>query len=216
MNARVAVLGRCRRQIAGCTVPIVTAVSGRDRDPFLVLISCLLSLRTQDRTTAQACARLFGVARTPGRMSQLSRSRLSRLIYPVAFYRVKAGVILRICRRLIDEYSGKVPASREALLGFSGVGPKTANLVRGLGFGIPAICVDTHVHRISNRLGWVRTRTPEQTERALEKLIPRSWWIELNTVLVTFGQHVCLPVSPRCSVCGVRPSCRRRGVQRCR
>jgi len=149
-------------------------------------------------------------------MLKLNENRIRKLIYPVGFYRNKSRVILGLSRRIIEEYSGRVPDSLEELLKLNGVGRKTANLVLGLGFGIPAICVDTHVHRISNRLGWVKTRTPEQSEYALREIIPRREWIKLNTTLVTFGQNLCLPVSPFCSKCDVYKFCERRGVNKSR
>lgn len=203
------------RQVADFKEPIVTAVS-RKNDPFQVLISCILSLRTKDAVTAEASRRLFAQAHTPEVMRKLTRARLQRLIYPVGFYRTKAKVILGLSKRLISEFKGRVPCNREELLSFKGVGRKTANLVLGLGCGIPAICVDTHVHQISNRLGWVRTKGPYETEEALERLIPRTRWIELNNIMVTFGQNICVPVSPFCSRCAVRKMCRRVGVTRWR
>ena len=178
-----------------------------------MLVSCILSLRTKDKTTVEASLRLFKAADTPRKMLRLPAPRIEKLIYPVGFYRNKAKVILGASRRITDEFRGRVPATLESLLSLKGVGRKTANLVLGLGFNIPAICVDTHVHRISNRLGWVKTKTPEETEKALEKVIPRSHWIDLNTILVTFGQNLCLPVSPFCSRCPVFKSCKRRGVR---
>jgi endonuclease-3 len=215
MNAITETIQRIQKQVREYTVPIVTVVSKKS-DPYLVLISCILSLRTKDATTAQACRRLFRIAHTPRAMAAFARTKLERIIYPVGFYHTKAKHILAISRRIIDEYGGKVPDRLDALLAFKGVGRKTANLVLGLGFGIPAICVDTHVHRISNRLGWVCTRTPEQTELALEKIVPRKYWIALNTALVTFGQNLCLPVSPWCSRCAVCTRCKRVGVSRAR
>ena len=215
MDTRVTVLKGMRRQVASCIVPIVTKEAAYRR-PFRVLISCLLSLRTKDLTTAQACKRLFAVADTPAKLRGLSVGRIQKLIYPVGFFRVKARAIREICGRLVEEYRGRVPATREELLDLKGVGRKTANLVLGLGFGIPAICVDTHVHRIANRLGWIRTRTPEETEYALEKIVPRGWWIALNTIMVTFGQNICLPLSPHCSACSVSRLCARKGVIRSR
>jgi endonuclease-3 len=149
-------------------------------------------------------------------MVKLPRERLEKLIYPVGFYRNKAKVILNISRKLIKSFNSKVPDKLDKLLEFKGVGRKTANLVLGLGFNIPAICVDTHVHRISNRLGWIRTRSPEDSEEALKKIIPRNYWIELNTILVTFGQNLCEPVSPFCSRCAVYGFCERRGVKKSR
>ena len=202
-------------QVREFQTPSVTEVS-RQNDPYLVLVSCILSLRTKDATTLEAGKRLFGVAETPQEMVQLSRERIQKLIYPVGFYRVKAGVVLGVSRAIIDNFAGRVPRTRRELLSLKGVGRKTANLVLGLAYGIPAICVDTHVHRISNRLGWVVTKAPEETESRLERIIPRSRWIELNTVFVAFGQTICQPVSPLCSRCSVRRWCRRKGVTKSR
>jgi endonuclease III len=177
-----------------------------------VLIACILSLRTQDTTTGPAAARLFAVADTPESMLRLRASHIARLIYPVGFYRTKAAVILGICRDLIERFGGRVPDTIDELLTLNGVGRKTANLVVTIGFNKPGICVDTHVHRISNRLGYVRTRTPEETEMALRATLPRRYWIGYNDLLVTFGQNVCAPISPRCSICPVSALCRRVGV----
>jgi endonuclease III len=177
-----------------------------------VLIACILSLRTQDTTTGPAAARLFAVADTPQRMLELTPARIAKLIYPVGFYRTKASVILGICRALIDRFGSRVPDTIDELLTLDGVGRKTANLVVTLGFHKPGICVDTHVHRISNRLGYVRTRTPEETEMALRASLPRRFWIGYNDLLVAFGQNVCAPISPKCSTCPVTALCRRVGV----
>ncbi len=196
--------------------PTTLAEVERKRDPFRLLVACVISLRTKDAVTAEASARLFAVARTPTAVAALPEARIARLIFPAGFYNTKARQIRAIARRIVAEHGGAVPADRDALLAFPGVGRKTANLVLGLGFGIPAICVDTHVHRISNRLGLVRTRTPEETERALEAVLPRSLWIEINDLLVTFGQNVCHPVSPRCSICPLAERCPRVGVTRSR
>lgn len=187
-------------------------VADRTRDPFPILIACLLSLRTQDTTTGPAAARLFALADTPAAMLRLSRRWIERAIYPVGFYRTKARVIHRICRELLERFEGRVPDDLDALLTLPGVGRKTANLVVTMGYGKPGICVDTHVHRISNRLGYVRTRTPGQTEAALRARLPVRYWIGYNDLLVAFGQNVCTPVSPRCSICPVRGWCRRVGV----
>jgi len=203
------------RQVKGLKIPWVTIESER-KDPFRILISCILSLRTKDKTTALASQRLFKIADTPGAIAKLLPSRLQRLIYPVGFYRNKTKVILRVSREIITDYQGKVPDKEEELLEFKGVGRKTANLVLGLGYGIPAICVDTHVHHISHRLGWVKTKSPQESEFALKKIIPRNYWIRLNTILVAFGQNICLPISPYCSRCKVRPLCKRIGVERWR
>ena len=181
-------------------------------DPFRVLIACILSLRTQDTTTGPAAARLFAVADTPERLLTLTPARIAELIYPVGFYRTKAQVILGICRDLLAHHGGRVPDTIEALLKLDGVGRKTANLVVTMGFNKPGICVDTHVHRISNRLGYVRTRTPEETEMALRATLPRRFWIGYNDLLVSFGQNVCMPISPKCSTCPVSALCPRVGV----
>jgi endonuclease-3 len=190
----------------------VGVVAGESRDPFRVLISCLISLRTKDEVTAAASARLFRLARVPQRMAELPPATIARAIYPAGFYRTKAKTIRGICRALLEHHGGKVPDTMDALLALKGVGRKTANLVLTVGFGKPGICVDTHVHRISNRLGFVATKTPEQTEFALRQVLPRRHWIPYNDLLVTFGQNICKPVSPLCSVCPVRELCPRIGV----
>ena len=187
-----------------------------ERDPFRILIACLLSLRTKDETTGPAAERLFALARAPEVMLRLTPRRIERAIFPVGFYRTKARVIRGVCRDLLARFGGKVPGDLDALLTLKGVGRKTANLVVTMGFGRPGICVDTHVHRISNRLGFVRTKSPDQTELALRKKLPRRHWIELNDLLVAFGQNVCQPLSPRCSTCPVRALCPRIGVIRSR
>ena len=186
------------------------------RDPFRVLIACLLSLRTKDETTGPAAARLFALADTPAAMLRLTPRRIERAIFPVGFYRTKARVILGVCRDLLSRFDGGVPDEIDALLTMKGVGRKTANLVVTQGFNKPGICVDIHVHRISNRLGYVRTKNPAETEAALRARLPRRYWIGYNDLLVSFGQNVCLPVSPRCSACPVRASCPRVGVRRSR
>ncbi|MFH0855927.1 MAG: endonuclease III [Candidatus Omnitrophota bacterium] len=203
------------KQVKPYAKPSVTRISGR-KDPFQVLVSCILSLRTKDKTTTEAAERLFRVAACPADLIKLSSGRLEKIIYPVGFYRNKAKVILDISRKIIKMYGGEVPRRLEGLMAFKGVGPKTANLVLGLGFHIPAICVDTHVHRISNRMGWVKTRSPEQTEDALKSVLAEREWIAINTTLVTFGQNLCLPVSPFCSKCLVYKYCPRKGVVRSR
>lgn len=203
------------RQVKGLRIPSVTKVSWR-KDPYLILVSCILSLRTQDKTTTAASLRLFRLADSPKKMLELSRMRIQKLIYPVGFYRNKARAILDLSRKIIRDYQGRVPNRLEDLLKFKGVGRKTANLVLGLGFGIPAICVDTHVHRISNRLGWAKTKDPRQTEEALQKIFAPKYWVGLNTSLVTSGQNICLPISPYCSRCSVQKICKRIGVLKSR
>ncbi len=180
--------------------------------PFRVLIACILSLRTQDTTTGPAAQRLFALADTPKDLLTLSPRVIERAIYPVGFYRTKARVVLGIARDLLERFAGRVPDDIDALLTLNGVGRKTANLVVTMGYNKPGICVDTHVHRISNRLGYVRTRSPEETEMALRAKLPRRFWIDYNDLLVGFGQNVCTPISPHCSRCPVRALCRRAGV----
>ena len=190
----------------------VGVVAQGSRDPFLILISCLISLRTKDEVTGEASARLFRLARTPQTMAGLSAATISRAIYPAGFYRTKARTIKEISRALLERHAGVVPDEMDALLAFKGVGRKTANLVLTIGFGKPGICVDTHVHRISNRMGIVETKTPEQTEFALRKVLPRRHWIPYNDLLVAFGQNVCKPISPLCGTCPVSAICPRIGV----
>ena len=187
-------------------------IAERSRDPFRVLIACILSLRTQDTTTGPAAERLFAVADTPAALLRVPARRIERLIFPVGFYRTKARVVRDISRALLGRFGGRVPDGIDDLLTLKGVGRKTANLVVTMGYGKPGICVDTHVHRISNRLGYVRTRTPEETEMALRARLPRRYWIGYNDLLVAFGQNLCTPISPRCSVCPVRALCHRVGV----
>lgn len=215
MNKALKTIKLIEEQVMSFKIPWVT-VESKKKNPYRVLISCILSLRTKDKTTADASNRLFRLADTPQKMMKLAASRIQKLIYPVGFYRNKAKVILGISRKILDEFRGQVPNNLEDLLKFKGVGRKTANLVLGLGYKIPAICVDTHVHRISNRLGWVKTKEPHATEEALQKLIPKSYWIRLNTVMVAFGQNLCVPVSPFCSRCYVNEYCRKIGVTRSR
>lgn len=209
-------LARVLRAHRASVRPTTLAEVEKARDPFRLLVACVISLRTKDAVTAEASARLFAVAGSPAGIAALPGARIARLIFPAGFYNTKARQIREIARRIVTEHSGRVPARRDALLALPGVGRKTANLVLGLGFGIPAICVDTHVHRISNRLGLVGTRTPEQTEAALEEVLPRRLWIDINDLLVTFGQTVCHPTSPRCSACPLASLCPRTGVSRSR
>lgn len=206
-----------KREICQWQEPVVGVVARESaRDPFRILISCLLSLRTKDKTTSEASARLFGLARTPSTLLKLTLKKIERAIYPVGFYRTKAKSIHAICRRLLDVYGGKVPDSIDELITLSGVGRKTANLVITVGYRKPGICVDIHVHRISNRWGYVKTKTPEQTEQALRKKLPKEYWITFNDLLVPFGQNLCQPVSPWCSKCKLRAYCDRVGVKRSR
>jgi len=192
--------------------PSVTLVGKKWKSPFLVLVSCILSLRTKDETTLPASERLFRLADTPERMLKLNASQIEKAIYPVGFYKTKAKNILGICRDLMDKFDGKVPDDLDVLLTFKGVGRKTANLVLTEGFGKLGVCVDTHVHRISNRLGYVKTKTPEETEFALREKLPKKYWIEFNSLLVVWGQNTCKPVSPLCSLCAIQDFCQRNEV----
>jgi endonuclease-3 len=194
----------------------VSEIAEESRDPFRVLISTMISLRTKDEVTTQASRRLFELAATPAGVAALSEEAIAEAIYPAGFYNTKAKNIRTVARTISDDHNGRTPSSIEGLTALPGVGRKTANLVLGLGFGIPAICVDTHVHRIPNRLGWIRTKTPEQSEQALMQILPKRYWIEINGLLVGFGQKVCTPQSPRCSECPLETECRKVGVTRSR
>ena len=206
------VLRLLKKALKGFPDPSVTLVGKRWGDPFLVLISCLLSLRTQDRTTLPAAERLFALADNPAAMLKISIARIQKAIYPVGFYKTKARRIHEICRGLLERYGGKVPADIDELLTLNGVGRKTANLVLTEGFHKPGICVDTHVQRISNRFGYVQTTTALETEKTLRKKLPKRFWIEYNATLVLWGQNVCRPISPLCSCCVVNKFCAKVGV----
>ena len=201
-----------RREAPKWQTPVVTLIAEASDSPFKVLISCILSLRTQDSTTAQASRRLFALADSPETMVRLTAKKIEEAIYPVGFYRTKAKTILEICRNLNENYCGRVPDEIDELIKFKGVGRKTANLVVTLGYNKPGICVDTHVHRISNRWGYIKTATPEKTETALRQKLPKQYWIEYNDLLVSFGQQVCRPISPICSQCPLAKYCSQIGV----
>jgi endonuclease-3 len=205
-----------RKAIGGAEDPSVTAIAKKTRSPFRILVSTVISARTKDEVTGSASERLFSTADSPADMARLSENEIARLIYPAGFYKTKARAIRSLSRRLIDDFGGEVPSSIEELLVLPGVGRKTANLVVTLAFGNPGICVDTHVHRIVNRLGAVTTKNPKETEFALRRVLPREHWIEINDLLVMYGKEVCTPVSPRCSICALPRLCRRVGVVRSR
>ncbi len=205
-----------KKEMRGLPDPSVTLVGKKWKDPFLVLISCILSLRTKDKTTLPASERLFRLACTPQAMLRLKAPDIEKAVYPVGFYRTKARVILGICHDVVEKFDGRVPDDIDTLLTMKGVGRKTANLVLTEGFGLPGICVDTHVHRISNRLGYVRTKTPYDTEMMLREKLPPRYWIDYNALLVTWGQNICRPISPLCSRCGIRVFCPRKGVGKSR
>jgi endonuclease III len=202
------------RAITGLELPAIEKISGsQQEDPFQVLIATLLSARTQDATTLAASTRLFARAATPEAMGRLSVRQIEALIRPVSFFHTKARHVKATCRLLIEQFGGRVPGTMEELLTLPGVGRKTANLVLILSFrSRQNICVDTHVHRISNRLGWVKTRTPEETEQALYGATDSNWWPHINLYLVTWGQNVCRPNYPKCHGCVIHAQCPRIGV----
>jgi len=181
--------------------PVLDLIALNTHDPFRILISTIISLRTKDQVTTVASRKLYAVADTPAEIAKLSVEKIEQLIYPAGFYHTKAKQIKEICRILVNDYDSSVPHTMEELLSFKGVGRKTANLVLALGFNIPAICVDTHVHRITNRLGYVKTSVPEETEFALRKKLPEKYWLRINTLMVAFGQTICIPTIPRCPIC---------------
>ena len=207
---------RVRKAVYGKREPSVTEIARRSRSPFKVLVSTVISARTKDEVTTDAARRLFATASTPTSLSALSERTIGGLIYPAGFYRTKARAIRALSTIIVREFGGRVPGTMEGLLSLPGVGRKTANLVLTLGFAVPAICVDTHVHRVANRLGIIRTKSPVETEACLRAVLPKRHWLEINDLLVTFGKAVCTPLSPRCSTCPVRRSCARVGVVRSR
>ena len=200
-----------KKMVKRWQVPVV-GVYAESNDPYIVLISCILSLRTRDAVTYAASERLFARASTPQKLAQLRVPEIQKLIYPVSFYRVKARGLRLLARQLLERHGGKVPDTLEELLELQHVGRKTANLVLTLGHRKPGVCVDTHVHRISNRWGYVDTKDPDETELALRAKLPKRYWMIYNDLLVPFGQNHCTPISPWCSTCPLRPWCDRRGV----
>lgn len=196
--------------------PVVTLIAVATGDPFQVLASCILSLRTQDVTTAEAAKRLFAFAPDAPSLARASVAKVERAIYPVGFYRTKAPQLVEIAKRIVEDFDGRVPDDIDTLLRFKGVGRKTANLVVTAGYGKPGICVDTHVHRISNRWGYVDTVSPDKTESALREKLPKRYWLRYNDLLVSFGQTICNPQSPKCSECVLEQWCPRIGVERSR
>jgi endonuclease-3 len=212
IHAAMAIL---REAMPAFPQPLIDGMA-EERSPFRVLIATILSLRTKDTLTAVVAPRLFALADTPEAMLALSEEQIAATIYPVGFYRTKARSIRETCALLIARHGGEVPSDLDALLALPGVGRKTANLVLTAGYGLPGICVDTHVHRICNRWGYVKTRSPDETEMALRAKLPAEHWIEINGLLVTLGQNICHPTSPRCSACPVAAYCERIGVERSR
>ena len=200
------VLAKVKKAVQGCRVPSLTIISQKN-DPFAVLVSCIISLRTRDEVTYPASARLLKLAKTPAQLMKLSNAKLEQAIYPAAFFRNKSQSIKELCKDLVDNYEGRVPDKLEELLKLKGVGRKTANLTLILGYNKPGICVDIHVHRISNRWGYVKTKSPNETEMALRDKLPKCYWKGYNDLLVTFGQNICKPVSPFCGSCAIAEIC---------
>jgi len=205
-----------RKQVRSLRLPWIDQMIIRQRDPFQVLISCILSLRTQDKTTEEASRRLFQIARTPDGLAKVPVAKIEKAIYPVGFYRVKAQRIREMSEEIAGKYGGRVPDTIEELLRLKGVGRKTANLVVTVGYNRYGICVDTHVHRITNRWGLIKTKNPTQTEFALREILPKKYWKTINSYLVAFGQGICRPISPLCSQCQVSKVCGRIGVGKSR
>jgi len=210
------IISLLKKQSKHFEIPMSTKI-GERREPFLVLISCIMSLRTKDTTTGPAAKRLFKLADNPKDMLKLTKKQIEKAIFPVGFYLTKAKYIQKTCKKLFDDYNGIVPEKEEELLKLPGIGRKCMGIVMCYGFNKNShIPVDTHVHKIANRLGWVKTKTPEKTEQALIKTIPRKYWHDLNSLLVVHGQNICVPVSPYCSKCSIKKYCPRIGVNRSR
>lgn len=211
------IMAGLRKAVGGFDGPAVSLVIARQgRDPFFILVSCLLSLRTKDIISLPASLKLFQIVTDFKELAAISQVDLEKIIHSTGFYRQKARQLHAIAKIILERYGGKVPRTRQELLSLPGVGLKTANLVLAEAFEVPAICVDTHVHRISNRLGIITTRTPEETEQALQKILPQEYWIDWNRLLVVFGQQICTPQSPRCSMCPFAKLCPKVGVARTR
>ena len=209
------VLNKVKKSVRDFRTPSVTVISQKN-DPFAVLVSCIISLRTRDEVTEPASVRLFKLAKNPGELLKLSHAKIEKAIYPAAFFRNKTQSLKELCKDLVNNYAGKVPDKMEELLKLKGVGRKTANLTLILGHDKPGICVDIHVHRISNRWGYVKTKTPDETEMVLRKILPKRYWKRFNDLLVSFGQNICKPVSPYCGSCAIAEFCPKIGVTKYR
>jgi endonuclease III len=206
------IITRLRKACKLWPQPSVSVIAHQDRSPFKVLVSCIISLRTRDEVTAAVSKRLFSFADTPGQLAAMTAEEVSKLIYPAGFYRTKASQLVEIAQVISEQHHGELPDDLDQLLKFKGVGRKTANLVLTLGFGKPGICVDTHVHRIANRWGYLSTVSADATEMALRKVLPAEYWIEINDLLVAFGQNCCTPISPKCSTCKLQDLCEKQKV----
>lgn len=207
MEKAVEIINLLKKEYKNWNAPAIELMAQNGSDPFKILVSTVLSLRTKDEVTLKASERLFSVVSNPEELAQLSEEEIQKLIYPVGFYRNKAKVLKEMSKTIIEKFNGKVPDNIDELLSIKGVGRKTANLVLSAGYGKPAICVDTHVHRISNRLGLVKTTHPEETEFELMKIFPQYLWSDINKIFVAFGQTICKPVKPRCKECQISNYC---------
>ena len=207
-----------RRHVHGFQVPLINQIMQEfGHDPYLILVACLLSLRARDVMTIHVCRELFGIVKTPDQVLALPLDKLEKIVYRTGYYKTKSKVLREVSSEIIHRFGGSVPSTYESIISIKWIGPKTANLVLGLGFGVPGICVDTHVHRISNRLGLIATKTVEETEQELKKILPQATWIDYNYLLVMWGQNVCGPISPKCSNCPLRAlGCKRIGVKHSR
>lgn len=210
------VFKRLEEEMKTWETPLVDAMAATGDDPFRILIATILSLRTRDTVTSVVSRQLFERADTPQAILALPRETLREIIRPVGFYNNKTDTIRKICQQLLDQYGAQVPDELEELLKLPGVGRKTANLVVIAGYNKPGICVDTHVHRISNRFGYVKTKNADKTEMALRKILPPDLWMDINRLLVSLGQNICHPTSPKCSICAIHDLCPRLGVTRSR
>lgn len=211
------IVTRLKTALAPYQLPMTDSMIAEfGHDPFIILISCLLSLRARDVVTIHVCRELFPLARTPEQILELPIEELERIIYRTGYYKNKAKTLRTVCALLIEKHEGRVPRSKEELLALPGVGLKTANLVLGLAYNTPAICVDTHVHRISNLLGLIETKNADESEEALQKVLPQELWIEWNRLLVMLGQNICTPPTPKCSQCPLADTCPKKGVRKTR
>ena len=209
-------LEKWHRELIDADPAVNTVAEHYRRDPWAVLVSTIISLRTKDDVTLQASERLLKQATSPQKLAAMKESTVANLIYPAGFYRTKAGSLKKIAAILLEQYKGKVPANMDALLALPGVGRKTANLVLIEAFDLPGVCVDVHVHRISNRCGWLSSKTPDETEMILRKILPKKYWKGINALLVLYGQNLCRPVSPYCSLCVIKNHCKQVGVGKSR
>lgn len=212
----VEILERISAFVGDTPEDLAVTVAARTRDPFAVLVATLVSLRTKDEVTAIVAPRILALAPTPEKMLTVSEEEIAKALYPSSFYRIKSGHLREISQALIDRFNGQVPSNLDDLMSMTGIGRKSANLIITLAFNKPGICVDTHVDRLTNRIGFVQTNSPKQTEFRLRETLPKDWWIPINGLLIAFGRQHCTPVFPKCSTCPIRKDCKRIGVVKSR